>query len=85
MPCEGAELIYYPNPAREHLFIEVSGCDDEIESVQIIDLWGRVLDTVVPKENNQIQLEQLSQGLYVFKVLLRGGTLGNFSAIKISN
>jgi len=84
-PCVGTEFTYYPNPAKDHLTIETRGCDDQISSVQIIDLWGRVLDTISPKEDNRIQLGELSQGLYVFKVFLKGGLSGSFSAIKIPN
>lgn len=84
-PCTGVEFTYYPNPAKEYLIIEPKGCDDQILSVQIIDLWGRTMNTLSPKEDNRISLDDLSQGLYVFKVLLKGGTTGNFSAIKVSN
>ena len=84
-PCDDVELTYYPNPAKEYLIIEPKGCDDQIHSVQIIDLWGRVIDTISPKEDNRVWLEDLSQGLYVFKVVLKGGTSGNFSAIKVPN
>ncbi|MBX2941554.1 MAG: T9SS type A sorting domain-containing protein [Cyclobacteriaceae bacterium] len=82
-PCQGTAFTYYPNPAKDHLTIEALGCDEQIASVQIIDLWGRVIDTVSPKEDNRIELDKLSQGLYVFKVFLKGGTFGSFSAIKI--
>lgn len=85
VPCTGVEFAYYPNPTKEFIIIEPKGCDDQIEWVQIIDLWGRVMDTVTPKADNMVRLDDLSQGLYVFKVKLQGGTTGNFSAIKISN
>ena len=84
-PCTGVEFTYYPNPATEYLIIEPKGCDDQIHSVQIIDMWGRVMDTVSPKDDNKVPLGDLSQGLYVFKVVLGGGTTGNFSAIKVPN
>ncbi len=84
-PCIGVEFTYYPNPAKEFIIVEPRGCDDQIQSVQIIDLWGRVMETVSPKADNVVSLTDLSQGLYVFKVLLKGGASGNFSAIKVSN
>jgi hypothetical protein len=84
-PCQGVEFTYYPNPATTYLIVEPKGCDDQIHSVQIIDLWGRVMDTVTLKEDNKVSLHDLSQGLYVFKVVMKGGTTGNFSAIKVSN
>jgi hypothetical protein len=84
-PCVGLEFTYYPNPAKDYLIIDPKGCDEQIHSVQIIDLWGRVMDTITPKEDNRVPLVDLSQGLYVFKVVLKGGTSGNFSAIKVPN
>ncbi len=84
-PCDGVEFTYYPNPASEYLIIEPKGCDDQIHSVQIIDLWGRVINTISPEKNNKVKLDDLSQGLYVFRVVMNGGTTGNFSAIKVSN
>jgi hypothetical protein len=48
-------------------------------------MWGRVMDTISPKTDNIIHLKDLSQGMYVFKILLNGGTTGNFSAIKVTN
>lgn len=84
-PCLNAAFTYFPNPAKELINIEVTGCDSEILSVQIIDIWGRLLTTVIPKNDNQIQLGDLSQGVYVFKVLLKSGVSGSFSAIKVTN
>lgn len=43
------------------------------------------MDTITPEEDNKVSLYDLSQGLYVFKVMMKGGTTGNFSAIKVSN
>lgn len=85
IPCAAVEFTYYPNPAKEYLIIEPKGCDDQIESVQIFDLWGRSIDTIAPKTDNKIHLDELSQGLYAFRVRLKGGTIGSFSAIKVSN
>lgn len=84
-PCTSVSFNYYPNPAKEQITIEAVGCDDQIERVQIIDVWGRILSTVAPTNDNQVNLGDLSQGLYVFKVSLKGGTSGSFSAIKVTN
>lgn len=84
-PCNNVTFTYYPNPAKDFLNIEVLGCDDEIASVQIIDLWGRTITNVNSLKDNQVFLGDLSQGLYVLKVLLKGGTRGSFSAVKVTN
>ena len=74
-PCTSVEFSYFPNPAREQITIEAIGCDSQIEAVQIVDLWGRLITTVAPREDNSIYIGELSQGLYVFKVLLAGRNL----------
>ncbi len=84
-PCHNVTFTYYPNPVKEFINIEVLGCDDEIASVQIIDLWGRTISSINSLKGNQVFLGDLSQGLYVLNVLLKGGTRGSFSAIKIAN
>ena len=82
-PCQDVNFVYYPNPAEEYINIELIGCDDTIQSVQIIDIWGRVITTVFNPKDNQIILGELSQGMYVFRVILSGGSIGSFSAIKV--
>lgn len=82
-PCNTVDFTYYPNPTEEIINIELVGCDDTIHSVQIIDIWGRLITTVTSPKDNQIVLGDLSQGLYVFKVLLKSGATGSFSAIKV--
>ena len=84
-PCTSVAFSYYPNPATEQITIETIGCDNQINAVQVVDIWGRLITTISPKEDNSIYVGDLSQGLYVFKVLLSGGTTGSFSAIKVSN
>lgn len=84
-PCSSVDFTYFPNPAVEFINVQVIGCDDEIKSVQIVDIWGRALTTVNGLKDNQLSLGDLSQGLYVFKVQLKGGASGSFSAIKVTN
>lgn len=83
-PCTSVSFDYYPNPAREEMHIRAEGCDNQIESVQIIDLWGRVITTVALKDSDLVFLGDLAPGLYIFKVLLVGGVSGTFNAIKVS-
>ncbi|HPI79293.1 MAG: T9SS type A sorting domain-containing protein [Cyclobacteriaceae bacterium] len=85
VPCGGTAFTYYPNPAKDHLTIESVDCGGQVVSVQIMDMWGRLLDTVFPGEGNRIALDELSQGMYVFKVFLRGGASGSFNVVKIAN
>lgn len=82
-PCNNIEFSYYPNPATEFIHVSVVGCDDEINAIQIIDIWGRVITTVQDLPDDRIYIGDLSQGLYVFNVSLKQGNRGSFSAIKV--
>ncbi len=83
-PCTSVSFDYYPNPAREEMHIRAEGCDNQIESVQIIDLWGRLITTIALKDSDLVFLGDLAPGLYIFKVLLAGGVSGTFNVIKVS-
>ena len=84
-PCTRVTFDYYPNPAREEMHIRADGCDNQIESVQIIDLWGRLITTVFLKDSDLVFLGDLAPGFYIFKVLLAGGISGTFNVIKVTN
>jgi hypothetical protein len=85
LPCEQIEFRYYPNPAREKIVIEASGCESRIESLQISDLWGRILYTGETNEENELYVGDLSQGVYLIRVFLAGGTTNTIHLVKISN
>src|ERR1051325_4008071 len=46
LPCVDLEFKYYPNPAKDIITIEAYGCEVGIQSIDIVDLWGRVITTV---------------------------------------
>src|SRR6478735_10244421 len=63
LPCPDFNISYYPNPAKDYITIEALGCDVQIQSFQIIDIWGRVLTTTKPAKDNKVNLTGLSQGM----------------------
>jgi Secretion system C-terminal sorting domain len=85
LPCEKVEFRYHPNPAREKIVIEAYGCETNIESLQIIDLWGRLLYTGNTNAAHELYVGDLSQGVYVVRVFLTNGTTNTINLVKISN
>ncbi len=83
LPCLNVEFSYYPNPAPEEITLEVSGCEVQIESIQLFDLWGRLIPSVKLGKNNKIKLHGLSQGLYLIEVQLSNGASHAIKIIKV--
>ncbi len=64
-----ATLSFYPNPVRDHLHIKVAANSEEELVVQMVNLNGRVVRSIVqrlPAGENTVQLDvqQLREGLY---------------------
>lgn len=85
LPCGEFELTYYPNPTPDEMIIEALGCDIEIESMQLIDVWGRVITTIAPNKNNKVQLGDISPGAYFIKVFLTNSETETLKIAKVSN
>ena len=85
LPCVNLEFKYYPNPAKDIITIEAYGCEVGIMSMEILDLWGRLLTKVVPTSNNEVNLGDLAQGVYLVKVKLTNDDIHTISVVKSSN
>jgi hypothetical protein len=85
MPCTSLEFRYYPNPAQDLITIEALGCEARIESMQIVDLTGRLLTTALPTRTNELNLGDLSQGVYLIKVKLTNQDVHTLTVVKTSN
>jgi Secretion system C-terminal sorting domain len=85
LPCGEFELTYYPNPTPDEIMIEALGCDIKIESMQLIDVWGRVITTIMPTKNNKVQLGDISPGAYFIKVFLTNSDTKTLKIAKVSN
>ena len=84
-PCVDVEFRYYPNPAKDLITIEAYGCEVRIESMDIVDLTGRLLSTALPTRNNELNLGDLAQGVYLIKVKLTNQDVHTISVVKTSN
>ena len=68
----GEEAIFvYPNPAKEFINVEFSGLSDENISIEIIDVFGKVVQKENRKNENGIfnlNVSSLAAGYYVLKI-----------------
>ena len=68
----GEEAVFvYPNPAKEFINVEFSGLSDENISIEIIDVFGKVVQKENRKNENQIfnlNVSSLDAGYYVLKI-----------------
>jgi hypothetical protein len=85
LPCLDVRFSYYPNPATDEITVEAFGCEVRIESIQLIDLWGRVLPGITLGKNNKVKLKDLSQGVYLMQVFLTNGTSQAIKVLKVEN
>lgn len=85
LPCVDLQFRYYPNPAKDIITIEAYGCEVGILSMDILDLWGRLLTTVAATRNNEVNLGDLAQGVYLIRVKLTNDDVHTISVVKTSN
>lgn len=85
VPCASLDVAYYPNPTRGILTVQTIGCDDRIGKVDVVDVSGRIIRTLQPDDSQRLDLSDLSQGLYVLRILTIGGFSKSINIIKVSN
>ena len=64
------EILIYPNPADNVVYIET---EKPIQSIQVFDLNGKKLKTEI--NNNQIKVDDLPNGILIFKLVMKNGQL----------
>ena len=68
----GEEAVFvYPNPTKEFINVEFSGLNDENISIEIIDVFGKVVQKENRKNENQIfnlNVSSLDAGYYLLKI-----------------
>ncbi len=68
----GEEAVFvYPNPANEFINVEFSGLNDENLSIEITDVFGKVVQKEISKNENQmfnLNVSSLAAGYYVLKI-----------------
>jgi len=68
-----ASFSIYPNPATD--FIRISNGVDTIENVTITDLNGRIVKQTILDANQQINISDLAQGVYILNATSNGKTI----------
>lgn len=62
---DGREIAIYPNPATDIVTVSVK----ENTEVSVVDIMGRVVKKqTVTKENNRVDISELSSGIYIFTI-----------------
>ncbi len=85
LPCQEFKLTYYPNPTPDDMIIETLGCDVKIQSMQLIDPWGRIITTINPTKNNKVHLGDISPGVYFIRVFFSNAATETIKIAKVSN
>jgi hypothetical protein len=57
----------YPNPLKNSLFISYNASDLRIQTIQILDVTGKLM-TVVNRNFNQIDISELATGTYILRL-----------------
>ncbi|MBV8325954.1 T9SS type A sorting domain-containing protein [Chryseobacterium sp.] len=70
-------LEIYPNPTKGIVTVKA---DTSIESIQITNIAGQQIN--IPYSNNQVDLNHLSEGLYILKIKLKTGQTVSKKIIK---
>ena len=71
-------IIIYPNPASTNLFVDYGILEDINANFLLFDMSGRLIRNVVMnKQNSQmrIDLDGISNGLYLIKILDQNGQI----------
>lgn len=85
LPCVDVEFRYYPNPVIDVITVEAYGCEVRIQSIDVVDVWGRIITTVVKPKDNQVSLGELASGVYLLKVRLTNDDIHAISIVKTTN
>jgi len=66
-----SSLVFYPNPSKDFINVQTEN-DNQIESIQIFDLNGRLVNDKTDFNTNKIDISKLNQGSYLLKAKVDG-------------
>jgi hypothetical protein len=64
-------LRIYPNPASTEIYIDLTGSNNQIESLRIVSIHGQVLTQ--SRKADRINISALKEGVYLLQIELAGG------------
>jgi endonuclease I len=62
-----ASIEIYPNPASDKIRINISS-DFSPEKINILDVYGRLIQTLIWNQDNEIDISNLSKGIYLLSL-----------------
>jgi hypothetical protein len=71
-------ILVYPNPANDHIFLEYNGTDNKPITLQITNIFGQLMDqqsVYFPQIKNQFSINKLVSGLYLISIYDNKGRL----------
>ena len=77
-------IVISPNPANEFLTIRFSQNTNSNNSIELklIDVYGREVKQISIQQNQQIDLSELSKGIYFLQVIEKGRLIAKHKIIK---
>lgn|SRR5690606_34528265 len=76
---KGKEIKIYPNPTNNYITID-GITSDEVKTISVFDVNGKRVYAIL--ENNQIDISELSSGVYILKIETKEGTVLNDKIVK---
>ena len=73
------DFSYYPNPVNDVLYLKSK---KNIEEISIFNLAGQKIINKIQFSNGQINVNNLTAGVYIFRVQLEKGQIETFKVIK---
>jgi hypothetical protein len=69
-------FMIYPNPASSHIQIKLQSNSQNINSIQIFDVLGKIINTISDYDSNEVQVNtsNLSKGIYMIEVTTDTGS-----------
>lgn len=78
-----AELLVYPNPAGENLYLSMNRHEFKDLSFKLFDMQGRILmDERIERNISRISVKQIQAGIYILKVYQDTQEFTSFKVLK---
>jgi hypothetical protein len=63
-------ITIYPNPSSDFLNIDLSSANEEVQSIFLVDITGKLIQTIDVRENTYVSLNvsSLASGFYHVKI-----------------
>ncbi len=76
LPSETREIFVFPNPANEKITVKIANIMVKASDLSITDIAGRrLLSIQLNSESNEINIENLSSGIYLYNIVSKYGVI----------